>query len=189
MLGRQDGAGESVAARLLAARRILPVLDGLDEVTESLRGEAVTRINAGVRPGDKYLLTSRPREFRDAVEASDVLTAAATVRLEALTIDDLDRYLPLTTRKGRGAGTKWHPVLEHTRRSAVDSALFEVLSTPLMVALAGRCSATPTQIRRHCLLWTVRILGPHARCSKICCSPDSSLLCTPIRSGAPVRTG
>ncbi|MGW3960053.1 hypothetical protein ACWED2_09525 [Amycolatopsis sp. NPDC005003] len=112
------------------------MLDGLDEVTEGLRGEVVTSINTGMRPGDRYLLTSRPREFRDAVEASDVLTAAAVVQLEALTIDDLDRYLPLTTRKGRGSGTKWHPVLEHTRRSGVDSALFEVLSTPLMVALA-----------------------------------------------------
>lgn len=136
VLGRPDATGGTVAARLLADRRILPVLDGLDEVTEGLRGDVVTRINAGMRPGDEYLLTSRPREFREAVEATDVLTAAAVVRLETLTLDDLDRYLPLTTRKGRGPGTKWHPVLEHTRRSGVDSALFEVLSTPLMVALA-----------------------------------------------------
>ncbi|MET1074061.1 MAG: NACHT domain-containing protein, partial [Umezawaea sp.] len=136
MLGRPDGTGETLAARLLAGRRILPVLDGLDEVAEGMRGEVITRINAGMRPGDQFLLTNRPREFREAVEASDVLTAAAVVRLGGLTMDDLDRYLPLTARKVRGSRTKWHPVLERVRRSGTDSPLFAVLSTPLMVALA-----------------------------------------------------
>ncbi|WP_189227782.1 NACHT domain-containing protein [Saccharothrix coeruleofusca] len=136
VLARSDGADGTLAARLLATRRVLPVLDGLDEVTEGLRGEVITRINAEVRPGEQFLLTSRPREFREAVAASDVLTAAAVVRLEALTVDDLDRYLPLTTRKLSGSRTKWHPVLEHLRRSGTGSALAEVLSTPLMVAMA-----------------------------------------------------
>ncbi|PRY41538.1 NACHT domain-containing protein [Umezawaea tangerina] len=136
VLGRPDGAGGTLAARLLAGRRILPVLDGLDEVTEGMRGEVITRINAGMRPGDQFLLTSRPREFREAVEASDVLTAAAVVRLGGLTMDDLDRYLPLTARKVRGPLTKWHPVLERVRSAGTGSPLFEVLSTPLMVALA-----------------------------------------------------
>lgn len=136
LLGQQDEDGDTLAARLLATRRILPVLDGLDEVTEGLRGEVITRINAGARPGDRFLLTSRPREYHEAVEASDVLTAAAVVQLERLTIDDLERYLPLTTRKVRGSRTKWHPVLEHMRSADGGTPLFTVFATPLMVSLA-----------------------------------------------------
>lgn len=134
VLAQVDDSDVTLAARLQATRRILPVLDGLDEVTEGLRGDVIARINEGMRPGDRYLLTSRPREFREAVEATDVLTAAAVVRLEGLTVDDLNRYLPLTTRKTRGAGTKWQPVLDHVAETR--GPLFEVLSTPLMVALA-----------------------------------------------------
>lgn len=133
VLAQLDESGEPFAVRLQAAGRILPVLDGLDEVTEGLRGKVITRVNAGLRPSDGFLLTSRPREFRDAVESTDVLTAAAVVRLDKLTVDDLNRYLPLTTRKGRGAKTKWHPVLA---RVGARGALFDVLSTPLMVAMA-----------------------------------------------------
>ncbi|TDV48730.1 hypothetical protein CLV71_10890 [Actinophytocola oryzae] len=93
----------------------------------------VNRFNAGLRPSDGFLLTSRPREFRDAVESWDVLTAAAVVALDELTVEDLDRYLPLTTRTGRGASTKWLPVLA---RVGAGGPLSDVLSTPLMVALA-----------------------------------------------------
>ncbi|WP_189211046.1 NACHT domain-containing protein [Actinokineospora fastidiosa] len=134
MLSAADDSGGTLAARLLADRLVLPVLDGLDEVPEGIRGAVVTRINRGVLPGDRFLLTSRPDEFRAA--AADPLASAAVVRLDRLTIDDVAGYLPLTTRKGRDTRTKWHPVLAHARRSGIDSALSEVLSTPLMVALA-----------------------------------------------------
>ncbi|PPK62753.1 NACHT domain-containing protein [Actinokineospora auranticolor] len=135
-LGAVDGAGDTVAARLLAARLVLPVLDGFDEVPDGLRGTVLARINQGLRPDTRFLLTSRPEEYRSAVTSTGVLTAAAVVRLAPLTADDLDRYLPLTIRTVNGSREKWRPLLARTREPDAGGALREVLSTPLMVALA-----------------------------------------------------
>lgn len=137
VLAERDSTGTTVAEQLLATGRILPVLDGFDEIPEGLRADAIIGINAALRTGDRLLLTSRPGEYEAAVEAGDVLTAAAIVRLSDLASDDVRSYLPLTTRKTRsGTATKWDPVLDHTYQSPGFSALAAVLSTPLMVALA-----------------------------------------------------
>ncbi len=87
------------------------------------------------------LLTSRVDEYRDAVEGTDVLTSAAAVVLADLRCDDLADYLPRTTRKAGPGGNVWKPVLDEVRNGGV---LAEVLTTPLMVALARRIySDTP----------------------------------------------
>jgi hypothetical protein len=136
VLAERDSIGVPVAVQLLTTGRILPVLDGFDEISEGLRVDAINAINAGLRPGDRVLLTSRPEEYAAAVHAGDVLTAAAVVCLESLTIDDITTYLPLTTRKldVHSRQNKWTPVLHHLR--AGPAPLAEVLSTPLMVTLA-----------------------------------------------------
>jgi hypothetical protein len=131
-LAERDSSGATVAEQLLTTGRIMPVLDGFDEISERLRVDAINAINAGLRPADRLLLTSRVEEYAAAVHAGDVLTAAAVVRLEDLTTDDLATYLPLTTR--RTDANKWVPVIDHLR--AGPSTQSEVLSTPLMVALA-----------------------------------------------------
>lgn len=136
-LAEHDSSGATIADQLLTIGRILPVLDGLDEISENLRVDAINAINIGLRPGDRLLLTSRPNEYEAAVRSGDVLTAAATVRMEDVTVADLCAYLPLTTRKldVHGRQNKWYPVLDHLR-AIPDSPLAQVLTTPLMVALA-----------------------------------------------------
>lgn len=152
ILAERDDTGTTVAAQLLATGRVMPVLDGFDEISAGLRVDAINGVNAGLRPGDRLLLTSRPEEYAAAVRAGDALTAAAVVRLRDLTVDDLATYLPLTTRKtGVHSGrTKWGPVLDHLRDSPTAAALTEVLSTPLMVALAraifSDTEADPTEL-------------------------------------------
>lgn len=138
-LGKPDHTGATLAARLLAANRVLPVLDGFDEITAGLRGHAIRALNVGLRVGDRLLLTSRPDEYQAALAESDVLTAAAVVRVGDLTVEDVARYLPWTTRKSAdGTITKWHPVLERIAEPAdpAAAALAAVLTTPLMVTLA-----------------------------------------------------
>ena len=137
ILAEQDSSGVTVADHMLTTDRILPVLDGFDEIRENLRVDAINAINVGLGPGDPLLLTSRPDEYEAAVRSGDILTAAAVVRLEDLTTADLRAYLPLTTRKldAQGRQNKWCPVLDHLR-AAPDSPLAHVLTTPLMVALA-----------------------------------------------------
>ena len=99
MLGPRDGQGVTIAERLLATRRIMLVIDGLDEISAEQQPAAVRQINAGLGRGDWLLVTSRPEEYATAVAKSDVITAAAVIELRDLTAEDVAAYLPLTTRK------------------------------------------------------------------------------------------
>jgi predicted NACHT family NTPase len=60
------------AAALLASGLVLPVLDGLDEIPEQVRGPAIRQINHSLRPGEHVIVTCRTRQYRDAVRSKDV---------------------------------------------------------------------------------------------------------------------
>ena len=124
--------GTTLAAVLVETGRILPVLDGFDEIAGGLRHAALAALNATTLP---LFVTSRVDEYRAAVESTDVLTAAGAVVLTDLTADDLAAYLPRTTRREGTAGTVWEPVLTRVRDEP-DGDLAAVLTTPLMVSLA-----------------------------------------------------
>ncbi|MFF2512657.1 helix-turn-helix domain-containing protein [Streptomyces sp. NPDC058086] len=135
----QGPGGTTLASALVESGRILPVLDGFDEMAHGLRRPALEALNATTLP---LLLTSRPAEYAAAVAETDVLTSAAALELTDLTLDDLANYLPRTTRKpGRANPTAnaWEPVLTTLREQPQDqpvSPLAAVLANPLMVALA-----------------------------------------------------
>lgn len=133
-------AGSSLAAALVDAGRVLPILDGFDEIPAGLHKAALQALNTTAMP---LLVTSRPAEYAAAVTAVDVLTAAAGIELDDLTVTDLTEYLPRTTRPapatGRRTGTSWDPVLAHLRMhpTAAEAVTFTTaLATPLMVGLA-----------------------------------------------------
>ncbi|GAB1515249.1 hypothetical protein JCM33774_72920 [Actinophytocola sp. KF-1] len=134
--GLAAGAG-TLATDLVEAGRVLPVLDGFDELATGLHRTALDALNATTMP---MVLTSRPGEYA-RVAVADALTAAAAVRLVDLTVGDLVDYLPRT----KGA-TAWDPVLaelrEHPGRPACVN-LRAVLTTPLMVGLARAVYSGP----------------------------------------------
>jgi transcriptional regulator with XRE-family HTH domain len=130
-LGAPGPDGGTLAAALVETGRILPVLDGFDEIAAGLHQAALVALNATTLP---LLVTSRVDEYRAAVESTDVLTSAGAVVVTDLTATDLADYLPRTTRRG-GAGTVWEPVLAEVR-DRPDGDLAAVLTTPLMVSLA-----------------------------------------------------
>ncbi|WP_289940546.1 NACHT domain-containing protein [Streptomyces sp. S.PNR 29] len=123
---------------------VLPVLDGLDEMPESSRPDAIRHLNATLDLETPVILTSRTDEYRRTIESADVFTAAAVIELQPLSLDQLVGYLPFTTRRTNGEAhgaltTKWTPVLDYLRESGTDAvaqALIEVLSTPLMSSMA-----------------------------------------------------
>ena len=130
--------GGNTAAALIDDHRILPVLDGFDELATGLRGAALTALNDYAGP---LLLTSRPAEYAEAVRESDVLTAAAGIELETLALRDVDEYLTRASRPGADPAprTVWEPVLSRLRadpESAGAARLADAFATPLMVALA-----------------------------------------------------
>jgi len=161
-------SGSTLAAALVNAGRILPVLDGFDEIATGLHSAALDRLNATELP---LLLTSRRGEYREAVAATGVLRRAVGVELDDLTVTDLVNYLPRTTRRtapddGDGAsGTGWDQVLDKLRDHPDHPAsahLTAVLSTPLMIFLARTVySDTPGQ-DPAVLLDTTRFPTPHA---------------------------
>jgi transcriptional regulator with XRE-family HTH domain len=140
-LAAADRGESDLATALVEAGRILPVLDGFDELATGLHRAALDALNATTLP---LLLTSRPGEYT-TVAGTDALTAAAAVGLTDLTVSDLLDYLPRTTRKDGGA-TVWDPVLaelrDHPERPASVN-LRAVLTTPLMVGLARTIYSAP----------------------------------------------
>lgn len=93
LLARRYGSG--VCRALVEERRILPVLDGLDELPASVRPQVIAALNMRATAGDELILTCRTAEYMDAVAAAhaDVLTAAAVIEPSPLSADDVAAYL------------------------------------------------------------------------------------------------
>ncbi|GAA3185498.1 MULTISPECIES: trypsin-like peptidase domain-containing protein [Streptomyces] len=138
-LASSDGHGGNLAGALVDARRILPVLDGFDELAEGLRPQALDVLHGTALP---LLLTSRPAEYRAAVRRTGVLGKAAVVELCPLGADDYGAYLHRAARTAADdeQGERgWKPVLRRLGADPPDPGaahLGEVLTTPLMVSLA-----------------------------------------------------
>lgn len=58
-----------LSAALLDAGLLLPVLDGLDEVPDRSRGQAIAKINAALLPGSQVVVTCRKQEYAEAISA------------------------------------------------------------------------------------------------------------------------
>ena len=131
------GADEPTqAAALLAAGLIVPILDGLDEIPEGVRGPAISRINDALRPGARLVVTCRSQQFRAAVRpeggAEVTLRGAAAVELRPLGPDAVRDYL-CDDAAGPSARARWSPVL---KLLGTNAPVGQALATPLMVGLA-----------------------------------------------------
>ncbi|MBY8863900.1 NACHT domain-containing protein [Nocardia sp. CA2R105] len=135
LAARVQKGGPTRAAALIDDHRVMPILDGFDEIDAGLHPAALRQLNKS--PQAPMVITSRVEQYTTAVHAADVLTAAAVVELDNLTMEDLSGYLPRTAA-GHRTGI-WDPILERMR-AEVDAAgpamLRRVLTNPLMVFLA-----------------------------------------------------
>lgn len=124
------------AAALLASRLILPVLDGLDEIPEQVRGSAISRINEALRPGEHVVVTCRTKQYQDALRPEGgievTLRAAAAVQLRSLDADTVRDYL-CDAAAGPVTRARWDPLLAVL---GTEAPAGQALSTPLMVGLA-----------------------------------------------------
>lgn len=134
-LAALSSGGVSLASELIRSGRILPVLDGFDEMADGLHRPALQALNATTLP---LVLTSRSAEYAAAVAETHVLDAAAVIELTDLTFDDVAAYLTRTSRRtssANSAETAWTVVLRALYEEP-SSPLATVLRTPLMVSLA-----------------------------------------------------
>jgi hypothetical protein len=97
------GAGWS--RELLASGRVLPVLDGLDEIPAPLQAHAMRGLNAELDPGDPVLLTCRTQVYAAVAEIGDVFTASAVVELQPLAFEEAGAHLVRTARPTASAPT------------------------------------------------------------------------------------
>lgn len=163
-LGGRVASGATLAGDLVERGEIWPVLDGLDEAPEPVRGEVITALNRTLSAGDRMLLTCRSAEFVAAVEAAeDVVTAAAVIELTPLGLDEVASYLRVTAPTRRGVN-KWEPIFTHLRTHPEDP-LSAVLATPLMTSLArvaySEQAADPAVLLDRTRFATADSIGDH----------------------------
>jgi len=131
--------GGEVVQHLVQDQRVLPVLDGLDEMPRGLLGEALQELDRAAGSAMRMLLTCRSAEFEAAVAEAGALSRAAVVEIEPVPVDDVAVYLA----QREVAGTqRWAPVVQEMCRHP-DGPLAAALSTPLMISLARRVYRAP----------------------------------------------
>ncbi|WP_380280615.1 NACHT domain-containing protein [Kitasatospora purpeofusca] len=125
---------------LIGRKRILPVLDGLDELPAAERPDALDALNDALAEGVPLILTCRTDDYRAAVRDSSVLRKAAVVQADPLTAEEAAQYLlRVATPQHR---ERWRPLAEALRADPSGPAA-EVLTVPLMLWLCRTAYARP----------------------------------------------
>jgi hypothetical protein len=111
--GRHDRIDSRRCAALCGL--ILPILDGLDEIPEQVRGSALSGINDALRPGNQVVVTCRTQQYQEAVRPQGglevTLRAAAVSNCGPLDADAVRGYL-CDDATGPVVKARWKPVLD-----------------------------------------------------------------------------
>lgn len=128
-----------VAEKLVATRRILPVLDGLDEMDSAQTSlcrsaQAVQRLNEywGYPHLQGVVVTCRTEHYRELQASGHRILNSAQVRIEELTSDQICSYL---TRRAVDP-KRWRKVIERIN-ARPGGRLARALSTPWWLTLAA----------------------------------------------------
>jgi hypothetical protein len=120
---------------------VLPILDGLDELPESLLPQAIDGIDHAMAGGRPVVVTCRGAEYEAAVaNGGVVLSGAAVVEIEPVHPSDALGFITAPTPVG---DSRWDVVSAHLRTHP-DGDVAAVLSTPLMAWLARHVYTDPT---------------------------------------------
>ncbi|MEU4446921.1 NACHT domain-containing protein [Actinosynnema sp. NPDC050801] len=135
-LRRERNIGRSLVESLFDNGLIIMILDGLDEIPESLRGRALARLNQELDHGQPLILSSRTDAYRAATRPLDgvevTLTGAPGIRLLPVDVSEFVAYLR-SSSGGPNRKRRWDGVASSVADGGV---LAEVLATPLMAMLA-----------------------------------------------------
>jgi NACHT domain len=139
-LANTDAYGPKAATQLIDAGRLIPVLDGLDEMPPALHGAAIDALDRAVADGGPLVVTCRSNEYQSAVTTSGkFLSRAAVVEIEPVDVTGSIEFLTAARTAG---DTRWRPVFDHLQDHP-NGPLAQALSTPLMVYLTRTAYADP----------------------------------------------
>lgn len=131
-----------MASSLITYQRILPVLDGLDELPAADHPTALEKINGVLEQGGPLILTCRTDDYREAISHTEVLRAAAVVEPVPLTAHEVADYL-------HGSATpqhqkRWEPLVKALKRDP-SSTVASALKVPLNLWLCRVVYALPNK--------------------------------------------
>jgi hypothetical protein len=133
--------GRSAIQDLVYGRRVLPVLDGLDEVPAMIRPKVIDALNATAE--DPLILTCRTVEYVRSVGSGSGrgVTAAMVIAPDPLTSADITAYLSqcLPSRSLRSG--PWVPILR-SLSDHEDQILIAALATPFSLWLVRQVYIT-----------------------------------------------
>ncbi|MEU6809388.1 NACHT domain-containing protein [Streptomyces sp. NPDC046831] len=127
--------GVHPARRLVVERRVLPVLDGLDELPAHRRTEVLDALNAGLGGTGDAVLVSRTAEYEHLDREGRGLRHATVIESLPLRPDEVADHLRRARPPARAA--VWAPLLE-TLRGEPSAPVSWALTSPLMVWLVRR---------------------------------------------------
>lgn len=140
-LGNEALYGATVAQEIVAQRRVLPVLDGLDEMPAELRPAALQAIEDDWSSSRPFVLTCRTDEFV-AANARNILAGVLVVRLLPVEPQAAANYL--LDAASDATLEQWEPVLADIVEQP-SGPLAAVLTKPLMLFLARTAYEAPNQ--------------------------------------------
>jgi hypothetical protein len=129
---RATDFGPDAVAQLFDTGHIALFLDGLDEMPDTLRGQALERLTAEAAR-QRVVITSRPGEFRETVDTGQQLPYTAVVELRPVGSRAAARYL----LEGQIGDTRqaWQDIADYLL-ARPDGVLARTLNTPLTLSLA-----------------------------------------------------
>ncbi|GIH25621.1 hypothetical protein Aph01nite_39310 [Acrocarpospora phusangensis] len=146
------------ARALVAARRILPILDDFDLVPRRRRQLMISALEATFTSGEALIMTDRARELERSLlsRRSGLLFGGASVGFQPLSIEDVASYLV----DHGGPGSRWRPLLD-ALVAEPGGVLAMALSTPLTLSLLRAVyegeDGDPSELTDH-----ARFPVPHA---------------------------
>jgi uncharacterized membrane protein (Fun14 family) len=136
--------------RMIDSRKIIPVLDGLDEITRESFESVIRRVEFAFDSETPFALTCRTADYENAVtEFGDYLSHAAAIEIKPVAVDDAKIYL----KRSVIDETHWQPVLNRLDALS-DGPLAKALATPLMLFLAQTVYGRPGSAPHALLAYT-----------------------------------
>lgn len=161
ILGDRAEYGSNVVDRLVGSDRVLPVLDGFDEIPAPLRQATALSLTSTNRP---LVITSRRSEYEATIREVAPVIAPSVIELEPLQADTVVHWIAEGISVDNVA--RWRPVIDSIREHP-NGMIAKTLASPLMLSLARTAYRapdtspaelidetrfpTPTQLEEHLL--------------------------------------